>query len=380
MNNATKPLVTVAMIYNQDKRVSDLSTYKVRESGVELLRIVAMLMVLAIHANYWRIGVPSSDDIAHGAGAVFVRILLQMLSSPCVDVFIIISGYFSIAPKLKSMTSLWFLLAFWNFVADVPYSLYANGHVNILTVVRHMVFPFVGWFIPAYLGLYLISPILNAYALGCEKRTFSRYLLLAFSLQFFFDTIYPRWSIFDHTIFNGGCSVLSFALLYLLGRFIRMHGELFYRIKSRYWLLLYFIVFIGWASVQFLLLAWEMKGLARQLAEYVVQNGASYVNPFVILGSLFLFFAFRSIKFSSCVVNYIATSVLGVFCFHSLPFYEKIVRWAFSTHDGFSVVVIDAVIIALVYSAGTVIDQLRIVIWKVGYNLFTAKFSNQGST
>lgn len=186
MGDIGKPLVTVAMmICNHDMSVSGLRTHRVRESGVELLRIVAMLMVLAIHANYWRIGVPSSADIAHGAGAVFVRILLQMLSSPCVDVFVIVSGYFSIRPKLKSVGGLWFLLAFWNFIADVPYSLYATGHINILMAVRHMVFPFVGWFIPAYLGLYLISPILNAYALSCERRTFARYLLLAFSLQFF---------------------------------------------------------------------------------------------------------------------------------------------------------------------------------------------------
>ena len=376
MGDTDKPLITAAMIKcNQVKRIFDLRTHNVRESGVELLRIVAMLMVLAIHANYWRIGVPSSADIEHGGGAVFVRILLQMLSSPCVDVFVIVSGYFSIRPKLKSVAGLWFLLAFWNFIADVPYNLYATGHVNILMAVRHMVFPFVGWFIPAYLGLYLISPILNAYALSCERRTFARYLLLAFSLQFFFDIVYPRWSIFDHTIFNGGHSVLSFALLYLLGRFIRRYGERFERIKSRHWFLFYIVVFTTWTSVRFLLL---ILGLPRQLTEYVMQRGASYVNPLVILGSLFLFFTFKSMKFSNSTVNHIATSVLGVFCFQSLPFYEKVVKWAFSAHEGVSVLAIDAGIIGFVYVAGTVIDQVRIAMWKIGYGV-VAKFNNKVS-
>lgn len=154
-----------------------------------------------------------------------------------------------------------------------------------------------------------------------------------------------------------------------------MHGERFERIKSRHWFLLYIVVFIAWTSVQFLFL---ILGLPRQLTEYVMQRGASYVNPLVILGSLFLFFTFKSMKFSNSTVNHIATSVLGVFCFHSLPFYEKVVKWAFSAHEGVSVLAIDAGIIGFVYVAGTVIDQVRIAMWKIGYGV-VAKFNNKVS-
>lgn len=32
----------------------------IRQSNIELLRIIAMFMVLAVHANYWSLGTPSA--------------------------------------------------------------------------------------------------------------------------------------------------------------------------------------------------------------------------------------------------------------------------------------------------------------------------------
>ena len=358
MNNATNPLITISRLtYNQEKYV--------RESGIELLRIVAILMVLMIHANYWRIGVPTAADIANGCGAVFMRILLQMLSSPCVDVFIIISGYFAIKPKFRSVANMWFLLAFLSFVADIPCRWLEVGQVDVLMAVRHVVFLFWGWFIAAYLGLYLISPILNAFASNCGKRDFARFLALAFFLQFFFDMVYPRWSIFARTIFNGGYSVLSMAFLYLLGRFVRMHCDWLENIRARTWFYLYFALFTAWSVIQFLLLMWNPSGVLGQLVEYVVRRGPAYVNPVVIAGSLFLFLAFQALKFSCHIVNYVAGSALGVFCFHSLPFYEKFIRRTYDSYAGFSVLVLDAVFIMMVFLIGVAIDQCRILLWRL---------------
>jgi len=167
---------------------------KIRQSNIELLRIVAMLMVLVVHANYWRVGVPTHAEAVLSPFPTFIRILIQHLASPCVDVFIIISGYFAIRPKLKSIANLWFLLAFWGSVAFV----FDGG-----SIVHRVCFPFLGWFIPAYLGLYLISPVLNQYAEHEDAKRFGWYLLIFFALQTFFDLCYHGWSIFGRGIFNN---------------------------------------------------------------------------------------------------------------------------------------------------------------------------------
>lgn len=39
---------------------------KQRQVGIELLRIISMMMVLGLHANFMGIGVPSPDKILSG--------------------------------------------------------------------------------------------------------------------------------------------------------------------------------------------------------------------------------------------------------------------------------------------------------------------------
>jgi len=338
--------------------------YKERQSNIELLRIVAMLLVLVVHANYWRIGVPTHADAVASPFATFTRIFIQHLASPCVDVFVIISGYFAIRPKLSSICNLWFLLAFWGGVSvmsDVVIYHKAFAMQNVFSVV----FPFLGWFIPAYLGLYLISPVLNQYAEHEDVRRFGWYLLIFFALQTFFDLGYRGWSIFGRGIFNNGYSILSFAALYLLGRYLRLHRPSWARHSIGLWFVAYF-GFFAIASIFVFLALSILPNMGWRGAGHLVKYATCNSSPICIVGSIFLFLAFDSMTFSNRVVNRIAASALGVFCFHSMEFYAPIVKGIYRDHSGVMVLLMDAAFIAVVYAVGCMIDQLRILIWNFG--------------
>lgn len=65
---------------------------RTRESGIELLRIIAMLMVMFVHADFLAIGAPNSTDIVNNWADASVRVWIQTLTMCCVDIFVLISG------------------------------------------------------------------------------------------------------------------------------------------------------------------------------------------------------------------------------------------------------------------------------------------------
>ena len=72
-----------------------------RQSNFELLRIVAMLLVLVVHVDFFSLGVPSDADIAGNPVSSAMRYIVESLALVCVNSYILISGYFGIKPNVK---------------------------------------------------------------------------------------------------------------------------------------------------------------------------------------------------------------------------------------------------------------------------------------
>lgn len=89
--------------------------HKERESNFELLRIVAMFLVLMLHANFISIGSPTISDCHEAPFNSILRYFFQSLSIGCVDIFVLISGWFGIRPSIKSFTSFIFQCFFFLF-------------------------------------------------------------------------------------------------------------------------------------------------------------------------------------------------------------------------------------------------------------------------
>jgi len=63
-----------------------------RLSNIELLRIVAMFLVLVVHSDFFSLGAPTSMEIANSPMQSYVRIFIESFSIVCVNVFVMISG------------------------------------------------------------------------------------------------------------------------------------------------------------------------------------------------------------------------------------------------------------------------------------------------
>ena len=93
-----------------------------RNSSIELLRIIAMFLVMFTHANFLSgaIPFPSRDSLLNGNFlSPVLSFLAQTISTPAVDLFVLISGYFGIKYSRKKLGSLLFTVFFFLIVTLV---------------------------------------------------------------------------------------------------------------------------------------------------------------------------------------------------------------------------------------------------------------------
>lgn len=58
---------------------------------------------MVVHADYYTFGIPTSADVQSSPISGFLSICVENISIICVDVFILISGWFGIHPKFKTI-------------------------------------------------------------------------------------------------------------------------------------------------------------------------------------------------------------------------------------------------------------------------------------
>ena len=191
-----------------------------RESNIELLRVVAMLMVVLLHCNYFSLGGVKVVDIQQFAGASFVKAYAEQLCIICVNVFVLISGWFGIRPCVKGVLSLLFQVYFFH-ILILLFVYFCGENISIRSIIKPFYFGSSYWFVVAYLILYSISPVLNAFVENASARMYIS-VLVAF---FFFEFAFGWVSNFAGAAFNEGYTAISFIGLYLLARFICRYSK-----------------------------------------------------------------------------------------------------------------------------------------------------------
>lgn len=82
-----------------------------------------MFMVLLLHSSFMAFGMPDMEAIRNSPVLLGGRILQQGICIVAVDVFVLISGWFSIKPKQKSICSFLFQIVFLQILSYVVFVL-----------------------------------------------------------------------------------------------------------------------------------------------------------------------------------------------------------------------------------------------------------------
>lgn len=324
-----------------------------------------MFLVLVVHADYYSLSWPPDITVVieHPVSS-FMRYFVQLLALVCVNVFIIISGYFGIKVRLKSVWNFIFMVLFWRTILTISFVLASHfGLINLslpTTKIFKLLIPgFDDWFVSAYVLLLFISPLLNAYIEKSSTKQLWFYFILYAGFQIILCTIIPVYNVF-----NWGYSVLSFMGLYVLGASIRRsYKQLNHHIKRP--LALYIAICAMEAGIFFILaVKWRVQILDSLAGAFTAYNSLP-----VLLASFLLFLFFTRLSFRSRIVNYIAASSFAVYLFHMYPllrcYYVRVCKYLFTNFDTWEYICLITLFIIGVYSFATVVDFVRRWLWKL---------------
>ena len=326
------------------------SIQKKRLSNFELLRIVAMLLVMFGHSH---IRLSSLENEEHSF-MVFVDSVCSCIATMGVGVFIAISGWFGIRFKLKGILIYIFQILF------ILWGIYGLAifldviEFNIEGVKTSMGFSDGYWFIISYLGLYLISPVLNSFIESASKKSFQTVLLSLLLFQSYFS-----WLTSWYDYYNG-YSIILFSVIYLTAAYFRKYPIAWVE-KYSLWLLTAIILAMSLITTISLL---KYGHAARQVRDD---------NPLAILATVLLLLCFNKMKFQHRVVNWLAASCFTVYLIHYSPFvypyFMSIIRNVYNHYNGVGYTLMLFGVLFATYICCTIIDQVRILAWN-GLTLF----------
>ena len=325
-----------------------------RQSNIELCRIAAILLVLIVHTTRRSLG----NDVSFGI------LLLSGFSIIGVNVFVLITGYFSARPKKLSLANLLFICFFW-MVLRLIINLLSGQPIDVSFL---FFLSKSTWFIPCYLGLLFFAPFLNEYCLVASKRQLVGGVLFIFLILTWFDWVKPVSDIALGSL--SGYSLLSFMAMYLLGRTIRLHGlPNWFRKGSPF-------IYITCALVM-ALMALLMQRIGHQAR---VGWCFAYNNPIVIVSSVAFFSCFTGLKLKdSEAINHISKSTLSVLLGHFsiMPLYCAQFRYLYDNYTGALQVFYWSFSVIVTFIACVIVDQFRLFFYKKTIEpIFKSKVKN----
>lgn len=289
---------------------------KERHSNLELLRILAALFVIVVH--YVNPDIGKAFAYTEGMPSHYKLLLIAKMFSICaVNIFVMISGYFSCTSmrvRVWKVIRLYIDVIFFRVLMYVMSCIFGNIAFSMNGFLGS--FLPVNWYVAVYSGLYLISPYLNRIMRDLPSKQFQTMLLVFF----FVFSIWPSGidllgKVFDFsskaltpissTSSGDGYTLVNFILIYSLGAYFRLHENKAPSVKK---------------SVCGLLWYFGITVINTLYAAYSPGRAAAYCNPLVVLQTAALFVAFQNIRIQNNVINIIASCSFGTYLMHEFFF------------------------------------------------------------
>lgn len=326
---------------------------KQRESNFEALRITAMMMVVLLHCNYFVLG--DVDVVAIDTSPIesFFRMFWDQLCTPCVNLFILISGWFGIRPKLKGSISLLFQVVFYTVISVVICKIF-GWEVSFDRIKAALTCQMAYWFIWPYLLLYITAPAFNLLVEKAPEKV-RGVILSLLTFEFALD-----WVVY-YTGGGGGKSYIAFVTLYLIGRVLATREMEIKQWGKNTYLLLFFIMTLIPTVIAYF----------GEMFVHFQFGKSAYTNPFVIAASIALTLYFSKLHFASKVVNWLACSSFSIYLLHMNPLlaghFKEIMYIVFGWCDSsLTVYTLLALFLSLLLGLCCMfIDKMRIWLWNI---------------
>lgn len=326
-----------------------------RQSNIELLRIIAMIFIIAHHFAVHG-GFNFSTDIIT-VNSLWIQ-FIKIGGKIGVNIFVLISGYFLINTKTVKTSKafkLWFQIFSYSvliYMLFVLIGLEPFGKRNFIKQCLPITYS-KWWFASTYFILYLLCPFINKLLVSLDKKSYLNLLIILGVCWCIIPTLT------NETVQSN--SLLWFIFLYSLSGYIRLHGSTS-KIKGITYITLSFIItVITWLS-SILICKFEIKTLEF----YGMQK-----LPILII-SLLLLKGFLQINIKpNRVINIISSATFGVYLIHDNGYIRPFIWKTIFKNAAYSrskyLIPYSIFVIAIVFIICTIIELLRIYIFEKKY-------------
>lgn len=264
-----------------------------RDSNFELLRLVSMYFIVIYHLLMWLV----LDDSSSGVMKSFW--LPLHVGVVC---FVLLSGFFQIHPSIKGLIRLlgvFMLLSLPEIIYGCSTAENWRDVLNSLLFITHSHY----WFVRTYLGLYLISPLINKYLSYSSHRERWYLLFVCIVISVYFGLVSKS------SIYNDGKNIINFLLIYQIGHLLNEYKNKWERVSIWVYVIVYLFL-----NVTLVVLYWTLRDTYWE--SVIWRFSFPYNSPILIINAVILFLIFGKLRFRSMIVNRIARGCLAIYIIH----------------------------------------------------------------
>lgn len=296
---------------------------KQRESGIEFLKIIGILLVVLSHVTQTLYeplpGMDASDCLMNlGASTTDIRqIILTAFSYAGVlgnSIFFSCTAWFLLESRKSSKEKiLQFLSDAWIISVAVLAAFLIFGNRGELTggQILRCILPTTfanNWYLTCYLLFYLLHPWLNAIIEKMDNRKLLRSMLLLSGLYILMNFVFGA---FFEPVFFTSTLILWIAVYFIIAYMKNYLPETSSNVGKQ--IVLFLIGFIG---NFILILLTDFTGLKFSFLKDSLRMWAMNCNPFLILAAISAMNLARTIKFKNSLINRIASLSLLIYIIH----------------------------------------------------------------
>ncbi len=345
-----------------------------RMTNVELLRILAMVMVVVMHFLSHSGSLVETDSPL--SSVRIIGTLLEMFCLAAVNTYVFISGYFGVKSGFRPSKAIALLCQIWFYAIGIflvlaamgiPTMGYSKGSLNVYGLMQYF-FPVETehyWFATSYFMLYLLTPVLGTAVKSMSKKqlqiTLGGLLILFSGIK----SVCPLMLAVD----KYGYDLAWFICVYLTAAYFGLYGSQFFEKKG--WLV-YIISSLAGFGIQIVM--WLLCQRSTSFA-YYFSVPFHYNFIFCLTGAVGLFYGFLHIKIKEGPVAE-AIRRLGALSFGVYLLHEHIdlrtlwYGWLRGfinpgTEQGISYFFLELVFcVVILYAAGIFLDWVRSILFQ----------------
>lgn len=347
-----------------------------RKSNIELLRIIAILMVILSHFNLF------GDYGTFSSNTNIINFILRNIFSVGAisnGIFIIISGYFLINyynnEKLyKKVIKLCLEMCLYSYLIAFIVGITGIKSISKIELIK-IIFPFIfgNWFLIYYMILLLFVPFINVLIRKISKNELKKLIVIMFLLFSIIEIITHKSLGFSyHDIF---------ILNYFIGAYIRLYIDINkIDIKKCLFLVAILILLLTISVISIIIIGLYINNFnIINKCAYLVTNNCS---PFVIIIAISIFIIFLKINVSNKFINYISNSVLGIYLIHENSLLRNLIwQKIFTIKNAYNSSVINfigtgLVKVLIVFITCLIIDKIVMALFGKILNCLSEKIYN----